>query len=188
MRKNRKIIILALLMAAVSLCGGHLTRQSRQRELLAVMPLEAVRAIPAEDLQFTLKETFFDGDGYVDCVLTSPERVPFYATANYVKAAETEIKQAVHTILATIRPVDQEWSTKQPTVVPGKSYPVLSFFSGLEITGEVTFTIDGNTLRRTVKADNGWWICTYTADRDALQVLSDGLYSLYLNRQTAKTD
>lgn len=186
MGKRIKIIALALLMAAASLYGGYLVRQARQRELfctvLAQQPIGTVQAIAPDQLQFTVKASYFDGSGYVDCVLASPERAQFYAAGNIVQAADAELERAVRAVTASLGNYAYDWSVERPTVTPGKSYPSLSFFEGAEMAAKESFTIDGTVLRWSCQVEGGWLVCTYSVDQEALQTLTDAVHAVYLNR------
>lgn len=190
MRKHIKIIALVLLMAAAMLYGGHLVRQARQQkqayDTVAQHPIKAVQTIALDQLQFDVKASYFDGSGYVDCVLATQERPELYVFHDVVQIADEELEQAVRAVVASLGAYTHDWSAERPAVTPGKSYPSLSFFAEEQKIPFETFMIDGNALRWTTQIDDGWLVCTYTADRDALQTVSGKLYELYLNRESVQ--
>ena len=188
MGKRLQIILLTLLFAAASLYGGHLVSVSREKtqvyDALAQQPIQTVQAISPENLQFAVKSRYFGGSGYVDCVLTSPERTPFYPADTVVGAADEQMMKAVRTVVSSLGIYDYDWSSERPAVAPGKSNVTLSFFQGEEMTAKAAFTIDGSTLCWQVEENGGWLVCRYTVDREALEILANAPYDLYLNRKT----
>lgn len=134
MGKRLQIILLTLLFAAALLYGGHLVSVSQEKtqvyDALAQQPIQAVQAISPENLQFAVKSRYFDGSGYVDCVLTSPERTPFYPADTVVGAADEQMMKAVRTVVSSLGIYDYDWSSERPAVAPGKSSVTLSFFQG----------------------------------------------------------
>ena len=188
MRKHIKIIALALLMVAASLYGGHLVRQARQQkqayDTIAQHPIKAAQAIALDQLQFDVKASYFDGSGYVDCVLATRERPELYAFHDVVQIADEELEQAVRAVVASLGTYTYDWSAERPTVTPGKSYPSLSFFAEEQKIPFETFAIDGNVLSWTTQIDGGWLVCRYTVDPDALQTIAQAPHTLYLSRNT----
>ena len=186
-QKKRNVALALLMIAAVVLYGGHLVKVSREKtqtyDALAQQPIQAVQAISEENLQFSVKSRFFDGSGYVDCVLASPERTPFYPADTVVGAADEQMMKAVRTVAASLGIYDYDWSSERPAVAPGKSNVTLSFFMGEEMAAKATFTIDGSTLRWQVEENSGWLVCRYNVDTEALETLSNAPYDLYLNRK-----
>ena len=173
MSKRRNVIILALLMAAVSLYGGHLVRQSRERTMrydaLARQPVEAVQAIPPEELQFVMK------DSYCNRALVSPERAVWQSADTAVQVADQQLIQAMNAVTASIWTYRYDWSQERPVVAPGTGGVTLSFFDGNNVAGTVQFAVFKEGLRWTVEEDGGWLVCWYDVDTEALQILMDGL-------------
>ena len=173
MSKGRNVIILALLMAAVSLYGGHLVRQSRERTMrydaLARQPVEAVQAIPPEELQFVMK------DSYCNRALVSPERAVWQSADTAVQVADQQLIQAMNAVTASLGTYRYDWSQERPTVAPGTGGVNLSIFDGSEAGASVQFGVFKQGLRLTVEEGGGWLVCWYNVDTEALQILMDAL-------------
>ncbi|MBR5536820.1 MAG: hypothetical protein IKU58_02840 [Clostridia bacterium] len=173
MSKRRKVFILALLVAAAALYGGHLARQARERtmlyEALARQPLEAVQAIRKENLQFTMK------NNYSDRALVSPNRAAWQSADTTVQVADQQLIQAMDAVIASIGTYRYDWSQVRPVVAPGTGGVTLSFFDGNDVAATVQFTVFKEGLRWTVEEDGGWLVCWYDVDTEALQILMDGL-------------
>ena len=176
MNKRMKIIVLALLMAAASLYGGHLVRQARKQtqvsDALARQPVEAVQAILPENLQFVMK------NNYSNRALVSPERAVWQSADTAVQVADQQLMQAMNAVTASLGTYRWDWSQKLPTVAPGTGGVALSFFDGSDVTATVQFVVFKEGLRWTVEEGGGWLVCWYDVDTEALQILMDALIAV----------
>ena len=173
MGKRIKIIALALLMAAATLYGGHLTRQARKQTqvsyTLARQPVEAVQAILPENLQFVMK------NNYSNRALVSPERAVWQSADTAVQVADQQLIQAMNAVTASLGTYRYDWSQERPTVAPGTGGVNLSIFDGSEAGASVQFGVFKQGLRLTVEEGGGWLVCWYNVDTEALQILMDAL-------------
>lgn len=176
-------ILLLILAMAVVLRQWHVAakKQTEVFDTLAEQPINSARHIPEATLQFAVKQNFYAGNGYVDCVVASSDALRLFPN-DVTQPADQQLAEAAATVLATLKMKGYDWNAEHPGAVPGKSYAQLFFFEGGKAPAKAIFSIDGNVLYWTVEVEDGWLTCRYTADPDALEIVAKAPYDLYLSR------